>query len=276
MTIEIAFPAGQARLELDDLLYEKADGIATITLNRPHRMNALTPAMMANALEALDDAANDESVRVVVLTGAGRTFCGGADLSALRGNSEASVVERLKADVTVPPSLVRAIRALDKPVIGAINGAAVGGGCDLALVCDLRIVSEDAKFGEVYAKIGLVPGAGAAYLLPRLVGLAKACELILTGDVIDARTAERIGLANQLVSREEFPGAVQTMARKLADGPPIALSLAKQLIYRSLSGDFDDSLALSRVYTAMTLTTQDHQEGLKAFKEKRPPEFRGS
>ncbi|MBI3966818.1 MAG: enoyl-CoA hydratase [Chloroflexi bacterium] len=273
MTIEI--PSGSCRLELEDILYEKADGVATITMNRPQRMNAFTPAMTTNGIRAVEDAGADPAVRVLVLTGAGRAFCGGADLAALGGRSDATVIDRLQADLSGPPSMVRAMRSLNKPVLAAVNGPAVGAGCDLALVCDLRIVSEDAKFGEVYAKIGLVPGAGAAYLLPRLVGLAKACELIFTGDVIDAQTADRLGLANQLVSRDEFPESVRKLARRLADGPPIALSLAKQLIYRSLSGDFDDSLALSRVYTALTLTTQDHKEGLAAFREKRAPVFRG-
>jgi 2-(1,2-epoxy-1,2-dihydrophenyl)acetyl-CoA isomerase len=171
--------------------------------------------------------------------------------------------------------LTLAIREIEKPVIAAVNGVAAGGGCDIALACDIRIASERARFGEVFARIGLFPGTGGTYFLPRLVGIAKALELIWTGEVIDAQQALQIGLVSRVVAADDLIPDARALAQRLAEGPPLAISLAKTAVYKGLDLDVRAALEYAATAESITLTSKDHQEGILAFREKRSPHFRG-
>lgn len=254
-----------------DIIYTKAEGIATITLNRPDRLNAIVPRMMYEMAEALEDAQNDDEVRVVVITGAGRGFCAGADVKEMASETSGERVEELRS----VHRMALTLRRCDKPIIAAVNGAAVGAGCDIAMQCDIRIASENARFGEVYVRLGLAPGNGGTYLLPQLVGLEKACELLFTGDIIDAREAERIGLVSRMVPAGELEAATRALATKIAQQPPLAVRAIKRAIRRSLELDFEGTLDYMSNVLPLLRLTEDHREGVRAFAEKRQPQFKG-
>ncbi len=266
----------------EQILYEKADGVATITLNRPERMNAFTDVMLREWAEALTDARLDRDVRVVILTGAGRGFCAGADLKggsgigeSSRGDAPPPAAERrnwLRDGVHAVP---RAVQLLDKPYIAAVNGAAVGAGMDMASMADLRIASEGAKFAMSYVKVGLVPGDGGAYFLPRIVGVAKALELIWTGDFVDAREALRIGYVSKVVPGESLLAEATAFARRLAEGPAVAMQLAKRLVYRGLEASWAEAFEQAGTAMAIAQSTEDAREGPRAFVESRAPKFIG-
>lgn len=266
----------------EHILYEKRDGVATITLNRPERMNAFTEAMIHEWAAALEDARLDGDVRVVILTGAGRGFCAGADLRGGSGVSETAqaaapprAAERrnwLRDGVHYVP---RAVQLLDKPYIAAVNGAAVGAGMDMASMADIRIASDAAKFAMSYVKVGLVPGDGGCYFLPRIVGLAKALEMIWTGDTIDAHEALRIGYVTQVVAADELMGTVTDFARRLAAGPAVAMQLAKRLVYRGMDATWNEAFEMAGQAMSIAQSTEDAREGPRAFVEKRPPKFEG-
>lgn len=265
-----------------EILYEKADHIATITLNRPERMNAFTDVMIREWAAALDDARRDRDVRVVVVTGAGRGFCAGADLRSGSGVAETARAEGvvsaadrrnwLRDGVHMVP---RAVQLLDKPYIAAVNGAAVGAGMDMASMADIRIASEHAKFAMSYVKVGLVPGDGGAYLLPRIVGLPKALELIWTGDFIDAQEALRIGYVSKVVPGDELMAATREFALRLVAGPAVAMQLAKRLVYRGLNADWHEAFEQANTAMAIAQSTEDAKEGPRAFQESRQPNFQG-
>ncbi len=259
-----------------DIRVEQQDGIATITFNRPERMNAMGGALVEETIAALGGFQQDASVRVVIITGAGeRAFCAGADVQNLQTRSQEATAMDRRRYVQSAQKLTLAIRQLEKPVLAAVNGVAAGGGCDIALACDIRIASERARFGEVFARIGLFPGTGGTYFLPRLVGIAKALELIWTGEVIDAHEAERIGLVSRVVPAPELMTATMALARRLAQGPPLAISLAKSAVYRGLDLDVHAALEYAATAESITLSSEDHKEGVRAFREKRPPQFQG-
>ncbi|MBI2864671.1 MAG: enoyl-CoA hydratase/isomerase family protein [Chloroflexi bacterium] len=264
-------------MEYEDIVLAKKDGIATITLDRPERMNAFTAGMKESLPLAIDEVRRNDDLKVLVLTGAGRGFCTGADVGDLgsRAVGSASTPYDRRNYILGVQRLVLALRGLDKPTIAMVNGPAVGAGCDLALGCDMRIASENARFGEVYIKLGVVPGNGGMYFLPRLAGVAKACELIFTGEIIDAREAERIGLVNKVVPAAELEAETMRLAARIAAGPPIAMRLAKIGIYECLTRDLASSLDYSALAMGIAQSTEDHREGTTAFKEKRPPVFRG-
>lgn len=269
-------------MSYEQILYEKADGVATITLNRPERMNAFTDVMLREWAEALTDARLDRDVRVVILTGAGRGFCAGADLKggsgigeSSRGDAPPAAAERrnwLRDGVHAVP---RAVQLLDKPYIAAVNGAAVGAGMDMASMADLRIASEGAKFAMSYVKVGLVPGDGGAYFLPRIVGVAKALELIWTGDFVDAREALRIGYVSKVVPGESLLAEAVAFARRLAEGPAVAMQLAKRLVYRGLEASWAEAFEQAGTAMAIAQSTEDAREGPRAFVESRSPKFIG-
>jgi 2-(1,2-epoxy-1,2-dihydrophenyl)acetyl-CoA isomerase len=230
----------------------------------------------------------DRAVGAIVLTGAGDlAFSAGGDLRQLgrgRGSTAPATTDEEEAEpgpfdrrlwLKQTQRMVLALRSCEKPVLAAVNGAAVGGGLDIALACDLRFASDKARFGEVFAKIGLFPGTGGTYLLPRTVGVSKALELIWTGDIISAQEAERIGLVTQVVPHGELMPTVRAFAQRLADGPPLALSLAKSAVYRGLDVDIDTAFDYAATAEAITLTSADHAEGVRAFREHRPARFRG-
>jgi enoyl-CoA hydratase len=254
------------------LLYEKKDNIGVLTVNRPDKLNALSNELTEELQQFLDEVEKDEALRVLVITGAGdKAFVAGADIKEL--------VERdavIGRDVSrFRQTLFARIENLPIPVIAAVNGFALGGGLELALACNIRIASEKAQFGAPEVKLGIIPGDGGTQRLPRLVGLGRAMELVLTGDFIDAAEAHRIGLANRVVPHEELIETVMALAKKIASRPPLAVKYAKEAVNRSQEGDTASGYSLESYLHALTCTTEDKAEGVKAFLEKRKGEFKG-
>ena len=263
-------------MDYQDIIYTKEDGIARITMNRPDRMNALIPGITKGIHRAVKDAANDDKVRVLVITGSGRAFCSGGDVSAMVEKSSQPSEEPEEEKWTASNgSLYVLVHRFEKPLIAAINGVAAGGGLDLALACDIRIASDKARFSEIYVRRGMVPVGGGTYFLPRLVGIDRACQLILTGDMIDAKEAERIGLVTMVVPHEELESATREMAEKLAKGAPLAIKAAKRAIYEGVSWDLEKTLEYTNLINLELRGTEDHKEGARAFVEKREPFFKG-
>jgi 2-(1,2-epoxy-1,2-dihydrophenyl)acetyl-CoA isomerase len=276
-------PLEENHVNFEQILYEKDGGVATITLNRPERMNAFTDVMIREWAQAIEDARTDREVRVVIVTGAGRGFCAGADLRGGSGVAEAARADRppsaadrrnwLRDGVHAVP---RAVALLDKPYIAAVNGAAVGAGMDMASMADIRIASDRARFAMSYMKVGLVPGDGGCYFLPRIVGLSKALELIWTGDFLDAQEALRVGYVSKVVPADDLMAEATAFARKLAEGPAVAMQLAKRLVYRGLEGaSWQEALEQANTAMAIAQSTEDAREGPRAFAESRPPKFIG-
>lgn len=254
------------------IVYEKSDGIATITLNRPEALNAFSKEIIDEVLCALGDAQADENVRVVVLTGAGeKAFSAGADIKAMIG------MNALKARELslMGERLCLALEGLGKPVIAALNGYALGGGLEVAMACDLRIASENARIGQTEINIGLIPGWGGTQRLTRLVGRTKAKELVFTGRIIDARTAEQLGIVNMVVASDKFGETVRQFAAELAAKAPVALKVAKALIDKGADIGLEPALALEREGFGVVASTEDLQEGVRAFLEKRKAVFKG-
>lgn len=257
-----------------DLEYTVADGIGTILLNRPHRKNAFTIEMIDQWARILVEARTDPDVRVIVLTGAGDAFCSGVDLASMDGERP-SPLQRKEHLTDHIHRVPYALEDLDKPVIAAINGVAVGAGMDMALMCDMRIIARSARLSEGYIRVGLVPGDGGCYYLPRLVGQAKALELLLTGDFIGAEEAARIGIANHVVDDDDLIAATTRLARKLADAPPVAVRTIKRAVYQSARADLRTALDLISSHMSVVTSTQDSAEALAAFREKRPGRYVG-
>ncbi len=259
-----------------DFLYEVSDGIATITLNRPEVMNALTFEVYAQLRDLFAAMRADDAVKVVVLTGAGDNFCSGGDVHAIIG-------ELLKRDMSghleftrMTGAVVQNMRLLDKPIIAALNGMTAGAGAVLALASDLRIASERARFAFLFTKVGLT-GAdmGAGYLLPRVVGMGRAFELLLLGDTIDVSTAERYGLVNRVVPHDELLPQAREWARRLAQGPTLAISMTKHMINHELSMDLASAIEAEAQAQALMLMGDDHHRFYAAFKNKEKPTFTG-
>jgi 2-(1,2-epoxy-1,2-dihydrophenyl)acetyl-CoA isomerase len=260
------------------VLYRRHDGIATLTLNRPETLNAMNEAMMGEIERILIELERDREVRVVVLTGAGRAFSSGGDQK--RGRSEEGQQALFDGDRGGPliERLNRCIlrmQRLHKPIIGSINGVAAGAGMNIALATDLRIAADTARFLEAFARVGLVPDGGGTYFLPRLVGTAKAMELILLADIIDAQEALRIGLVNRVVPGDQLEQETLKLAERLAQGPTVAYGLAKTGLYQGLGMSLEDVLNMEARNQAMAVRTADRAEGVAAFLEKRPPRFTG-
>ncbi len=258
----------------DDLLYEATERIATITLNRPEKLNAFTGPMIDRWAWALGEAQRDPEVNVVVVTGAGRAFCAGGDVERM-GEGAPSPLDHKNALWEKIHRIPKMLDLMDKPVIAMVNGVTVGAGMGMALMCDLRIASDEARFSTGYVKVGLVPGDGDAFFLPRLVGIAKALELLWTGDFVEAREAERLGIVNRIVPAARLREETYALARKIAAGPQIAIRLIKRVAYQSLRLDLRTHLDLVSSHMVITRETEDHKEGVRAFQEKRPPKFPG-
>ncbi len=263
----------------ETILVDTESGVTTITMNRPQRMNSLNRQMIKEILEVLDGTRQDTKTRVIVLTGAGKGFCTGADLKDPQGpggllpdNSAESKRQGLRHGFY---PLILGIRNCEVPVIAMMNGDAAAGGCDLALTCDIRIGSERTRFMESFARIGLFPGTGGCWFLPRMVGTSKAAEMIFTGDPIGAQEAYQWGLLSQLVPHEELVDRTMVLARRIAAGPPVAIRLSKMVMQRSMDASLETSLELAAASESITLTSEDHKEGLAAFLEKREARFRG-
>jgi 2-(1,2-epoxy-1,2-dihydrophenyl)acetyl-CoA isomerase len=252
----------------------EVDGpVATLTLDRPDALNALTVPVKVALREALGSLATDRSVRAVILTGSGRAFCAGQDL-AEREQPDAAPLEVEVRERYNP--IIRAIRSMGQPVIAAVNGVAAGAGASIAFACDIRLAAEDARFVLAFGRIGLVPDSGATWFLPRLVGPAKAAELALIGDPVGAAEALRLGLVSRVVPGDQLITEARALADRLAEGAPLALSLTKGALQRSLTIDLDEALEGEAELQGIAGVSADHAEGLAAFREKRPPRFTGS
>jgi len=262
-------------MDYRSIIYKKELGVATITLNRPRALNALNAEMIDELLNAVAQAGEDPEVKVLLLTGAGRAFCFGADISEFRQAQEQPGQGSAWTMLLKSQKIIRLLTGMLKPTIAAINGFATGLGLDLALACDLRIAAERAKLGEAFVSMGLVPDGGGSFLLPRLVGFAKAAEMIFTGEAIDPSEAERIGLINRVVPVQELIKSVKELADKLARGPSLAIGLAKEAMWRNLSQNLDSALSFEAQSQRACLESEDHREAVKAFFEKRDPHFRG-
>ncbi|HEV8547064.1 MAG TPA: enoyl-CoA hydratase-related protein [Candidatus Limnocylindrales bacterium] len=258
---------------MTDGLRVEVDGpVATLTLDRPAALNALTVPVKVALREALESLAVDRSVRAVILTGAGRAFCAGQDL-AEREQPDAAPIEIEVRERYNP--IIRALRTMGQPVIAAVNGVAAGAGASLAFACDLRIAAEEARFVLAFGRIGLVPDSGATWFLPRLVGPAKAAELALLGDQVDAAEALRLGLVSRVVPGDQLMPEARALADRLAEGAPLALALTKTALDRSMAIDLDEALEGEAKLQGIAGASADHAEGLAAFREKRAPEFTG-
>lgn len=255
------------------LLVERHGAVAVVTLNRPKTKNALDTALLSALLETIPQLGDDASVRAIVLTGAGGAFCAGADLKAAMSNPEAFT--NIDQTMSRYHGVIRAIIGAPKPVIAMVEGPAVGFGCDLALACDLRMLSTDAYLEERFVKIGLMPDGGGTFWLPRLVGLGKAMELMLTGDRILADQALALGLTNRVLPTSELRAETMKLADKLSKGPPLAFAEIKRAVRASLGGTIDEALDRERVGQTKLLQSGDCMEGVMAWMQKREPSFGG-
>jgi enoyl-CoA hydratase/carnithine racemase len=262
-------------VEYKDIVYSKETAVATITLNRPDKRNSFSPEMIGSIVQAVDDATSDDGVRVLVVTGAGQSFCSGGDVSAMADQFAGSRGEGTRDAVTEGSLLYRLVHHFPKPTVAAVNGVCVGGGLEIALACDIRIASDRARFSEAFARRGLMPMGGGTFVLPRLIGLDRACMLIWTGDMIDAKEAERIGMVTRVVPHEDLRAAISELTDKLARAAPLAVRAAKEAIYRGLGTGLDAALDWAVARDRELAQTEDHVEGSTAFVEKREPVFKG-
>ena len=261
---------------------DPAEGIARLIMNRPDRRNAFNDRMQDEMGEAVEEVEADESIRVLIVTGAGQAFCAGGDLAALKGGSEPGAwvsdnVDDIRRSFKRTQRFILGLQRMEKPVIAMINGAAVGAGFDLACACDIRIASPRARFMVAYVRIGLFPGFGGTWLYPRTLGsMGKAAELLFTGDFMEADEGYRLGFLNKLVPEEELEQVTLELARKIANGPPIAIRLSKLMLYRGLEFDLETAMKMAAAAETITLTSRDHEEGMAAARESRRPTYEGS
>jgi enoyl-CoA hydratase/carnithine racemase len=258
---------------------ERQGAVAILTLNRPESLNALGAPGDGDQVRAACEAVNaDASIRAVVLTGAGRAFSAGGDVKAMKhrqgafGGGGVDIRSNYRTNIH---RIVRAIYGLEVPSVAAVNGAAIGLGCDVACMCDIRVASDQAKFGVTFLKLGLIPGDGGAWLLPRIIGMSRACELLFTGDVIDAKTAGEWGLVSHVVPHEAVLAEAVRLAERIAQQPPHALRLAKNLLKHGQTTTYDTLMDMSASAQALVHLTEDHLEGVDALLEKRPAVFTG-
>jgi len=272
-------------VDYQTIIYARSERIATVTLNRPEKFNAITPQMSREIIAALDVADADDEVRAVIITGAGKAFCAGADVGTLPGDAKnaapaAGAITRNAEDIRrslvfTSGVLLPKLQKLQKPTIAMVNGLAVGAGCDLAMGCDMRTGCEHTRFMNAFIRIGLFPGWGGTWLYPRVMGLPKALEFLFTGDFMEAKDAEKYGVLNRLTEAAKLAAETMALAQKIADGPPIAMRLTKMQVYRGLEVDLETALQMAAACETITLTSEDHKEGVKALREKRRPDFKG-
>jgi enoyl-CoA hydratase/carnithine racemase len=256
--------------------FDKADGVATVTLDRPEKLNPLTFESYADLRDLLGELPHQQDVRVLVIRGEGRGFCGGGDVNEIIGELIKMEPRDLMRFTKMTGDVIRAMRECPIPVITAIHGIAAGAGAVIALASDFRVVSTSGRFAFLFTKVGLSGGdMGAAYLLPRVIGLGRATELLMLGGTIDSATADRYGLASRLVGDDEIDGAVADLARILADGPALAIAQTKSLLTRELDMPLGPSMELDAMTQALLMTTRDHAEFHAAFSERRPPRWEG-
>lgn len=255
----------------ETLLVERRERVAIITINRPEKRNALNIKTREEGAMVMEELGADEAIRVVVFTGAGdKAFIAGADIAEFQGRT--AITQR---EVMLGRSLFTAIDNFPKPVIAMVNGYCLGGGCELALSCDLRVASDRASFGQPEINLGIIPGGGGTQRLTRLVGEGKAMELILTGDIIDAQTAYSLGLVNMVVPAADLEGKTMELANRIAEKSPVALRMAKEAVKLASRSNLDEGLRREVDLFALCFSSQDKDEGVAAFLEKRKPDFKG-
>jgi enoyl-CoA hydratase/carnithine racemase len=254
--------------------YEVTGGVATVRLNRPERRNAFTFEMLHAWAAALDAAQDDSEVRAIVVTGAGGHFCAGADLDQLAA-VEPTPIARKRMLTDDVHQVARAVKRLDKPLIAAIQGYAIGAGLDMALMCDLRLAGRSARLSEGYIKLGLVPGDGGCYFLPRIVGVSTALRMMWTGDFVEADEALRIGLVDQVTDDDDLPGEANELARRIASAPPVSVQMIKRATYQSMTTDLHTSLDLISSHMAIVQSTEDTAAAMAAFRGGTHASFRG-
>jgi enoyl-CoA hydratase len=260
-------------MNFENIIYSKEKGIVRITVNRPDKRNALNQGVRLELRQVLKDIEEDESVKVTIITGAGgKAFIGGADITELKEMSPITCEARAS---TLGQQLYTDIENLRVPVIAMINGFCLGGGCEIAMCCDIRIASENAKLGQPEINIGLFPGGGGTQRLPRLVGWGRAKELLYTGRIIDAAEAERIGLVDKVVPQDKLELTVTELAKTIASKSPVIIRLLKKVINNGMYSNLRDGLAYEKSTFGLCFATEDHDEGIAAFLEKRQPEFKG-
>jgi len=256
--------------------FDVADYVATITLNRPKKLNAFTNEMLDGLIAAVDECDRRDDIRVVILTGAGRGFCAGGDVSAMGSDADNRPHVTKNHIVDYIQAFPKRLATFDKPIIAAVNGVATGGGMDLALACDFRTASKSAKFAETYAKIGLLPGGGGAYYLPRIVGTARALELLLTSDFINADEALEIGLVNHVFDDSELLAETREIAQRIAALPPYSVTMIKRTVYQGLDVEMLSALEIVGSHIAIAKSSDDHAEAIAAFRDKRAGKYSGS
>lgn len=265
-------------MEFREIIYTKENRVATITLNRPAKLNAYSEVMVHEIISALSDARDDDEVRAVIITGTGRGFCSGGDISRdfqypsrYRGHRMEAMLE-MRENMH---QLVTLLRRFDKPTVAAINGAAVAGGLTLALCCDFRIAAESARLGDTSLKFALIPDEGGAYLFPKYMGLENALKMSLFSEVYSAVRARELGLVTEVVADEELMTTARQWANKLADGPPIAIRITKRMMYKQETMSLENALEDAALAVMVTNYSEDVKEGTAAFHEKRKPNFKG-
>ena len=258
-------------VEYETIIYEKVNAVATITLNRPQSLNAFVPQMNKEVLEVLKDGERDKEVRCLMITGAGRAFSAGQDLKGRTPEQKGSLGASLREKYN---PMIRQIRQMEKIVIAAVNGVAAGAGCNLALACDLRVASDEAKFIQSFVRVGLAPDSGGSFILPRLVGVSKAMELLLLGDTIDAKEAQRIGLVARVFAAAEFAASAKAIAEQVARAPR-GIGLIKRAVNHANLANLETDLDYEAHLQEIAGRSSDYDEGVKAFLEKRPPVFTG-
>jgi 2-(1,2-epoxy-1,2-dihydrophenyl)acetyl-CoA isomerase len=260
------------RTDYETLQVDLADHVAAIRMNRSKSMNALEHRLRVDLVDCFQELSEDDDIRVVILTGTGKAFSAGGDLREL---GQKMTVDKARKYVSHVSRIVLAIQNLEKPVIAAVNGAAMGAGFSIMMACDLVVVSEQAKFSLSFVNVGLLPDLGATYFLPRLLGVQKAKELVFTGKVLSAHELADLGLINDLVPHEGLEKSAFDLARQLAEGPPLALGSAKKLMNRSWQFSLEEMVELEAQSQAACMQSEDHMEGIAAFYEKRKPQFKG-
>jgi len=258
------------------ILVSREGGIGTVTINRPEKLNAFAGRMRQDVAAAARELAGDPAVRVLVITGAGRAFCAGADIDYMKDLLERGDTENFTILVEAGRAVVTTLRETPKPVVASLNGPAAGGGANLALACDIRIASDQASIGQTFTRIGLHPDWGATYLLPRLVGPSRAFELFASGEMVGAEDALRLGLFNRVVPHDRLAAETKALALALAAKPPLALALAKKAVYASESHSLSQMLDMELEHQLRCFASRDAREGFAAFLEKRQPSFQGT
>ncbi len=259
----------------EHVLLDKKDGVATVTLNRPEKYNAFAGQMRQEIVQVIDDVAEDRDVRAVVITGAGKAFCVGGDVNEFVSGTTQALEQVASSERHAMCKAALTINTMEKPVIASVNGVAAGGGCNLALACDIRIASEKARFGQVFVRRGVHPDWGGIYFLPRLVGYAKAAELIFSGEVVGAEEALAIGMVNRVVPHEGLPQVTREFAERIAKNAPIPIAFAKRGLQNFAKWDLAQALDYESYVLEVCKQSEDFMEGFSSFLEKREPVFKG-